>query len=188
MATVEKKLKTLDVYLLYDGEKVTISDTADDNKATRALNEFKKYETMHYETEENGQKVTNAIPYHAVAYIEATESGGEPTGEVWFTGTLGECFDEYAEATLTETSKANTADLTANPTSYAVALNGIELQYQASLPETETVFVDQTANPQYAITIPSNLKEMIVALVACPTDITEVEVTVTKKGGGGSDN
>ena len=90
MATVEKKLKTLDVYLLYDGEKVTISDTADDNKATRALNEFKKYETMHYETEENGQKVTNAIPYHAVEHIEATESGGQPTTLWTANGLIGE--------------------------------------------------------------------------------------------------
>lgn len=67
MATYNKKLKTLEIHLMLDGEPITITDTADDDKATRALNEFKKYGTMHY-----GE--TNAVPYHAVQYIKVTEA------------------------------------------------------------------------------------------------------------------
>lgn len=71
MATYNKKLKTLEIHLMLDGANpITIADTADDNKATRALNEFKKYGTMHYEND--GE--TNAIPYHAVQYIKVTET------------------------------------------------------------------------------------------------------------------
>ena len=76
MATYTKKLKTLAVHLMLDSEVVNIADTASDDMATRALNEFKKYETMHYETESGGVKSTNAIPYHAVQYIEVTEADG----------------------------------------------------------------------------------------------------------------
>lgn len=76
MATYTKKLKTLAVHLMLDSEVVNIADTASDDMATRALNEFKKYETMHYVTESGGNKVTNAIPYHAVQYIEVTEADG----------------------------------------------------------------------------------------------------------------
>lgn len=76
MATYTKKLKTLAVHLMLDSEVVNIADTASDDMATRALNEFKKYETMHYVTEDGGQKSTNAIPYHAVQYIEVTEADG----------------------------------------------------------------------------------------------------------------
>lgn len=74
MATYTKKLKTIIVHLMLDGETVTIEDTASDDMATRALNEFKAYGTMHYETEEGGMAITNAIPYHAVQYIEVTEA------------------------------------------------------------------------------------------------------------------
>ena len=76
MATYTKKLKTLAVHLMLDSEVVNIADTASDDMATRALNEFKKYETMHYETTEGSYKITNAIPYHAVQYIEVTEADG----------------------------------------------------------------------------------------------------------------
>ena len=76
MATYTKKLKTLAVHLMLDSEVVNIADTASDDMATRALNEFKKYETMHYESESEGVKTTNAIPYHAVQYIEVTEADG----------------------------------------------------------------------------------------------------------------
>lgn len=80
MATYNKKLKTIVVHLLLDGASpITIADTADDDKATRALNEFKKYGTMHYESESGGNKITNAIPYHAVQYIEVTETDGSVT-------------------------------------------------------------------------------------------------------------
>lgn len=74
MATYPKKLKTLEVHLMLDSTVVTIADTAEDDMATRALNEFKNYDTMHYETEDGGQKITNAIPYHAVQYIMVTEA------------------------------------------------------------------------------------------------------------------
>ena len=76
MATYTKKLKTLAVHLMLDSEVVNIADTASDDMATRALNEFKRYETMHYVTTEGDVKVTNAIPYHAVQYIEVTEADG----------------------------------------------------------------------------------------------------------------
>ena len=79
MATYKKKLKTLAVHLMLDGEAVTIADTATDDMATRALNEFKRYETMHYETTEGSDKITNAIPYHAVQYIEVTETEADIT-------------------------------------------------------------------------------------------------------------
>ena len=72
--TYNKRLKTLKVYLMLDSEPITIADTADDDKATRALNEFKKYGSMHYETEEGSETITNEIPYHAVQYIEVTEA------------------------------------------------------------------------------------------------------------------
>lgn len=75
MATYNKKLKTLVVHQMLDGVTVNIADTADDNMATRALNEFKRYETMHYE-DNNG---THAIPYHAVQYIEVTEEDASIT-------------------------------------------------------------------------------------------------------------
>lgn len=71
MAT--KKLKTLEVHLMLDSEVVSIADTATDNKATRALNEFKAYDTMHYVDGD----VTKSIPYHAVQYIKVTEADAE---------------------------------------------------------------------------------------------------------------
>ena len=75
MATYNKKLKTLEIHLLLDGANpITIADTADDNKATRALNEFKKYGTMHFEEDQGGAKFTRAIPYEAVQYIKVTET------------------------------------------------------------------------------------------------------------------
>lgn len=75
MATYTKKLKTLNVHLMLDSEVVTIADTTADDMATRALNEFKKYDTMHYVAD----GATNAIPYHAVQYIEVTEVDGSVT-------------------------------------------------------------------------------------------------------------
>lgn len=72
MATYTKKLKTLKVYQMLDGSTVTIADTASDDMGTRALNEFKNYQTMHYVAD--GKQ--NAIPYHAVQYIEVTSEDG----------------------------------------------------------------------------------------------------------------
>ena len=71
MAT--KKLKTLEVHLMLNSEVVSIADTATDNKATRALNEFKAYDTMRYDN----SGVTISIPYHAVQYIKVTEADAE---------------------------------------------------------------------------------------------------------------
>lgn len=71
MAT--KKLKTLEVHLMLDSEVVNIADTATDNKATRALNEFKAYKTMQYVD----GNATKSIPYHAVQYIKVTEAEAE---------------------------------------------------------------------------------------------------------------
>ena len=99
MATYTKKLKTLVVHLMLDSDDsdvVNIADTTSDDMATRALNEFKRYETMHYETESGGQKVTNAIPYHAVQYIEVAEAEADITkadpygcdGDEWQAATL----------------------------------------------------------------------------------------------------
>lgn len=73
MATYTKKLKTLKVHVLLDGLMVvTIADTASDDMGTRALNEFKNYQTMHYVA--NGTQY--AVPYHAVQYIEVTSEDG----------------------------------------------------------------------------------------------------------------
>lgn len=73
MATYTKKLKTLEVHLMLDGETRSISDTSDDNAATRALNEFKAYGTMRVEDDE-------ALPYHAVQYIKVREGEEAYTG------------------------------------------------------------------------------------------------------------
>lgn len=70
MATYQKKLKTLNVHLMLDSRTVTIADTAADDMATRVLNEFRNYETMHYKYGDT----TYAISYHAVQYIEVTET------------------------------------------------------------------------------------------------------------------
>ena len=70
MATYKKNLKTLEVHLMLDGAVKNIADTADDDKATRALNEFKAYGTMHLENNE-------AVPYHAVQHIKVTETEAE---------------------------------------------------------------------------------------------------------------
>lgn len=72
MATYNKKLKTIEIHLLLDGEVITIADTAEDFKAERALSEFRKYETMHTGSEQ-------LVPYHAVQYIRVTEADGTIT-------------------------------------------------------------------------------------------------------------
>ena len=101
MATYNKKLKTLEIHLMLDGEPITIADTADDDEATRALNEFKKYGTMHYEVTGSPFPATNAIPYHAVQYIKVTETdasvtkadpyGCEEGGSETYTVTFDKC-------------------------------------------------------------------------------------------------
>lgn len=75
MATYSKKLKTLGIHLMLGGETVTIADTASDDKATRALNEFMAFGTMQYK---DGNAI-KAIPYHAVQFIVVTETDAEVT-------------------------------------------------------------------------------------------------------------
>lgn len=73
MATYTKKLKTLEIHQAFTGETATpITDTAADDVATRMLNEFKNYGTMHVAT--GGMEVS--VPYHAVQYIKVTETDG----------------------------------------------------------------------------------------------------------------
>lgn len=69
--TYPKKLKTIVVHTL-DGQTFNVADTAEDNKASRALNEFGDYGTMHIL-----DTPKNYIPFHAVQYIEVTEADGE---------------------------------------------------------------------------------------------------------------
>lgn len=70
MANYPIKLKSLAIRLLHDSETINIADTAEDNKATRALTEFMNYGTMLLE---DGKKV----PYHAVQYVQVTETDAE---------------------------------------------------------------------------------------------------------------
>ena len=75
MATYKKKLKSIEIHLLPSGVAFPIiADTATDDKATRMLNEFKNYETMHVTLEIAGEKGDTDIPYHAVQYIAVTET------------------------------------------------------------------------------------------------------------------
>ncbi len=75
MATYKKKLKSITIYLLPSGEEMpAITDTATDDKATRMLNEFKNYETMHTVIEQGGEKRNVDIPYHAVQAVTVTET------------------------------------------------------------------------------------------------------------------
>lgn len=75
MAIYNKKLKTIEVHMMLDGSPVTIADTVDDDKATRALNEFKNYETASMEL---GGGI-GFLPYHAVQYVKVTETDAEIT-------------------------------------------------------------------------------------------------------------
>lgn len=73
--TYPKKLKTVEVHMMLDGTVQTLSDTVNDDAATRALNEFKNYGTAHMVVQNN----TIAMPYHAVQYIKVTETDGTVT-------------------------------------------------------------------------------------------------------------
>lgn len=73
--TYPKKLKTIEVHLMLDGTVQTLSDTVNDDSATRALNEFKNYGTAHIVSE----GTISAVPYHAVQYIKVTETDGTVT-------------------------------------------------------------------------------------------------------------
>ena len=112
--------------------------------------------------------------------------GTEPIGEVWYTGTFGECDSEYAVevlAELIETDKAKSADIVANPTNYAVVMNGIALQYwQEESNADMAMFIDNVAEQNFAVSVGYIDQSLDVRAAAkCPTDITNVEVTVAKK-------
>ena len=75
MATYNKKLKIIEVHFMLDSTPITVADTADNDIATRALNEFKNYGTAHIVA--NG--ATQAVPFHTVQYVKVTETDGEIT-------------------------------------------------------------------------------------------------------------
>lgn len=72
MATYSKKLKTIEIHLLLDGEVISVADTAETNAASMALAEFRRGEPMHVDS-------NRLIPYHAVQYIKVTEADGTVT-------------------------------------------------------------------------------------------------------------
>lgn len=73
MATYTKKLKTIEVHTM-SGLTTTLADTSEDNVATRALNEFEAYDTMHSEEKYGVLVTTLGIPYHAITYIKVSET------------------------------------------------------------------------------------------------------------------
>lgn len=78
MATYNKKLKTLGVHLMLNGQLISVADTATDDAATRALNEFKAYGTMHVkESAGHGEEYIEAYPYSTIQYIVVTEEETE---------------------------------------------------------------------------------------------------------------
>lgn len=75
--TYKKKLKSITVYQMPDGAAVpiTITDTTDDDKATRILNEYKNYGTAELLVGDSMM----FVPYHAVQYIKITEELADVT-------------------------------------------------------------------------------------------------------------
>lgn len=71
MAT--KKLKSLEVHLMLDGEPIIIDDTATDPQASMALAQFEQYKDIVAMI----GGVEGVAPYHAVQYIKVSESEGE---------------------------------------------------------------------------------------------------------------
>lgn len=70
----KKTLKTVRVSMLPNGQAIDIIDVKDDDKATRALNEFKAYGDIHYEINTGTpDEAIVTIPYHAVRNIAVTE-------------------------------------------------------------------------------------------------------------------
>lgn len=70
----KKMMKTVRVSMLPNGQAVDIIDVKGDDKATRALNEFKAYGDIHYEINSGSPDAAIVtIPYHAVRSIEVTE-------------------------------------------------------------------------------------------------------------------
>ena len=110
--------------------------------------------------------------------------GSKPVGGVWYTGTLGECREGWAPAAVSETDKAKTTDLATNPTNYDVSMNGNTLQYWAEESASDSVaFVDDETEQNYIVIIAYDVDGFMEGYVSikCPTDITNVEITVTHK-------
>ena len=72
---IPKKLKEITIHTFGNDTAMLVSDTADDNKATRALNEFEAYGTMHLVDDASARQILE-IPFHAVQYIEVFETDG----------------------------------------------------------------------------------------------------------------
>lgn len=191
--TYKKPLKAFTATTLM-GLSAQATDTADGKRiGSNAIDAFKAHKTI--TAEDDGKKIL--VPFHAVKtamYGTRTEDaekadaycggGTEPVGEVWYTGTLGECQGGYKSAvSVNETDKANTADLQANPTDYIVAMNGTTLQYWAQGSVDGLVaFVDDEVAQNYILSvgyIDGNFE--CYGSVKCPTDITTIEVTVAHK-------
>ena len=101
------------------------------------------------------------------------------SGEVWFTGTLGECKDGIAEFILSETDKAKLAELIASPSNYSVSVNDTEMKLITS-DENGVLYNDTGSVENYSIAIQLALT-VSGGSIKCPTDITTVEVTVAHK-------
>lgn len=68
-------LTRLEIHLFGSNEPIEVEDTEDNDIATRALNEFKNYGTMHLK-EPAGEGVVSMVenyPYHAIKYIKMTQ-------------------------------------------------------------------------------------------------------------------
>lgn len=122
--------------------------------------------------------------------METLGCGNEPTpsGEVWYTGILGECTeDENASATLVGTDKANLDDLITNTDDYLVSVNGTNVTFYSRIVEGSDAIINYsdtgtTENMSVGFDITRlNGQEVVMAGFKCPTDVTNVEVTVTHK-------
>lgn len=75
MATYKKELKTITIHTLLVDSPYSAADTAEDDKASRALHEFKTYGTITLQMNVGEAK----IPYHAIKYIEVTSTSADVT-------------------------------------------------------------------------------------------------------------
>lgn len=76
MATYTKKLKTLVVHTMMGdlASSFSIADTATDPMASNALSDFMQYRDIVFSATQGGRVGTVSIPYHAIQYIEVTET------------------------------------------------------------------------------------------------------------------
>lgn len=192
--TYKKPLKRFSGTTLM-GESIVAEDTANGKRlGSYAIDAFEAHKTI---TAEDGDKKI-LVPFHAVktamygtqtADAEKADAycggGTEPSvGEVWFTGTFGECQESFVRTQLTETDKANLDDILANYGDYSVSLNGTELP-NATDSSTDTSKTVTFADADNTINVLLDKDDRGVtgnyAFAKCPTDITNVEVTVAKK-------